>query len=481
MIQKSIQCWSSQMLASIIDDSIATHTISSPTRIADIHHTPTTILDLDSCTSEIIPTPLPWPVEATIKKHYSATVLVLQALAAAMKERYHSSSESANDTFVPVDSTIAPVFLANASEDAFPFLPFPLLFAFAVFAFAFAIFAFALRLDGCIRAIDGSATVLGFIECKGFVHTFLGGILDEAKSLACALFIQGHSKRHKLTTLSEIFGQRFFRCCEWEASDKDGVFILASIFALAFSLCGWVSSFHTHLLCPSAVLAALGGLSKALVPSKLLIVSCGNPIFIAVDALVRVIFPLLVVRSRSGGGLRRLCLGMCFFLLGDLGSLVFLGSGGGSGLRSLRSLFGSFPCCRVILHGLLGWLLFLLLRSSSGCFLGRLRCFLSGFGRGCCILLNCRLFGRDSCSKFLCFLCSLCSLLFCKRYFLGVFLDRHWKLGYCSGSSEGLLGFLGGLPFCEALSIDDLSGPFAKAHCGEKRVWAGRHQVTSKR
>merc|ERR1719446_100511 len=128
MIQKSIQCWSSQMLASIIDDSIATHTISSPTRIADIHHTPTTILDLDSCTSEIIPTPLPWPVEATIKKHYSATVLVLQALAAAMKVRYHSSSESANDTFVPVDSTIAPVFLANASEDAFPFLPFPLLF-----------------------------------------------------------------------------------------------------------------------------------------------------------------------------------------------------------------------------------------------------------------------------------------------------------------------------------------------------------------
>merc|ERR1740121_1654422 len=40
----------------------------------------------------------------------------------------HSSSESAKTAFLPVDSTMAPVFFANASELAFPFFPLPLLF-----------------------------------------------------------------------------------------------------------------------------------------------------------------------------------------------------------------------------------------------------------------------------------------------------------------------------------------------------------------
>merc|ERR1719282_4765 len=39
----------------------------------------------------------------------------------------HSSSESSNDFLVPADSTMAPLFLATASEEAFPFLPLPLL------------------------------------------------------------------------------------------------------------------------------------------------------------------------------------------------------------------------------------------------------------------------------------------------------------------------------------------------------------------
>merc|ERR1712194_224513 len=56
-----------------------------------------------------------------VKKHETR---VMQTSTETVDVRPHSSSESEKATLVPVDSTIAPVFLANASEEAFPFLPF---------------------------------------------------------------------------------------------------------------------------------------------------------------------------------------------------------------------------------------------------------------------------------------------------------------------------------------------------------------------
>merc|ERR1712194_381350 len=200
--------------------------------------------------------------------------------------------------------------------------------AFAL-ALVLSILAFALGLVSSWNAKYSPATVVSLIKCDRLIHAILVGELNKRDAFARTLIVQRHPATNKLTTLAKVLVQGFLGGGEREAPDEDSVFVSTGIFALlplALALLCGITSFHAHFLGPTAILATLWRLSESLVIPKLLIIGCVNPIFGAIAAFIRIIFPLLILFC--------CCWCLCWGSLGG-GNFCFLG-----GWRFVRVVIG---------------------------------------------------------------------------------------------------------------------------------------------